>query len=252
MKVTIVAHTRFNGEVAEELTGMEQPWDGTAEDLSEFAGRACYQSWTRPNPHTASVAGYINHILDVQHFSVLEHGTATMYVEHVSRSLTHELVRHRHLSYSQLSQRFVVINPDVMERTTADFVVPPLLRGEEAAEKILLDLWDRAIDAYGELEEEATRILLRQGVVSGTALKKRAREAARAVLPNMTPTAIVVTGNHRSWRHFIELRATEHADAEICELAVEVFKLLRDLTPAIYQDKALGHGYDGREIVVAV
>src|SRR5262245_62842939 len=77
------------------------------EALAEFAGRACYQSWSKPNPATATNATYLAHILEVGHLSVLEHGTATFYLTGVSRSLSHEFVRHRHFSYSQLSQRYV-------------------------------------------------------------------------------------------------------------------------------------------------
>lgn len=75
--------------------------------LVEFAGRACYQSWSKPNPKTATNAGYIKHIIDVGHFSVLEHASVSFYITGLSRSCTHELIRHRHFSYSQLSQRYV-------------------------------------------------------------------------------------------------------------------------------------------------
>src|SRR5258707_11430328 len=86
------------------------PWSTDAdggEALAEFAGRACYQSWSKPNARTATNAGYLRHILEVGHLSVLEHGSVTFYLSGVSRSFTHELVRHRHFSYSQLSQRYV-------------------------------------------------------------------------------------------------------------------------------------------------
>src|SRR4051794_39465358 len=52
---------------------------GDGQDLIEFAGRACYESWDRPNPKTATVEGYIGHILEVNHGSVLEHANATFY-----------------------------------------------------------------------------------------------------------------------------------------------------------------------------
>ena len=99
------------------------PWTTDAdggEALAEFAGRACYQSWSKPNPRTATNAGYLRHILEVGHLSVLEHGSVTFYLTGVSRSLTHELIRHRHFSYSQLSQRYVperdaaMVEPDVI------------------------------------------------------------------------------------------------------------------------------------------
>ena len=95
------------------------PWttDATGgQALAEFAGRACYQSWSKPIPATATNAGYLDHILQVGHLSVLEHSTATFYITGISRSVTHELIRHRHFSYSQLSQRYLPPDgPDVVE-----------------------------------------------------------------------------------------------------------------------------------------
>ena len=103
LRVQVIAQTQFTAP--EDI-----PWETDAEGgqaLAEFAGRACYQSWTKPNPRTANNAGYVNHILEVGHLSVLEHGSVTVYLTGISRSLTHELIRHRHFSYSQLSQRYV-------------------------------------------------------------------------------------------------------------------------------------------------
>src|SRR5437660_4736493 len=114
-KVELIAKTEF-------FPPAEVPWSTDAdggEALAEFAGRACYQSWRKPNPATATNAGYIRHILEVGHLSVLEHGSVTFYLTGMSRSLTHELIRHRHFSYSQLSQRYVpernaaVVEPEV-------------------------------------------------------------------------------------------------------------------------------------------
>jgi thymidylate synthase (FAD) len=102
-RVQLIAKTEF-------FPPADVPWSTDAdggEALAEFAGRACYQSWKKPNPATATNAGYLRHILEVGHLSVLEHGTVTFYLTGVSRSFTHELVRHRHFSYSQLSQRYV-------------------------------------------------------------------------------------------------------------------------------------------------
>lgn len=223
-RATVIGWTEFQAPI--DVPWTTDSWHA-GQALVEFAGRACYQSWSKPNPATAMNANYIRHILEVGHLSVLEHGTVTMYLENVSRACTHELVRHRHFSYSQLSQRYVTLNPDVPERTVADFVVPPAFRGDELAEDLLLDLWEKAVDTYG--------YLLRRAEVLGVKYKK-AREAARAVLPNMTPTAIVVTGNYRAWRHFIGLRATEHADAEMRELALLCLERLRRVAPAVFDD----------------
>ena len=125
-KVQLVAKTEF-------FPPAEVPWSTDAdggEALAEFAGRACYQSWKKPNPVTATNAGYLRHILEVGHLSVLEHGSVSFYITGISRSLTHELIRHRHFSYSQLSQRYV---PEKDSRV----VLPPGVEGDPELERLL-------------------------------------------------------------------------------------------------------------------
>src|SRR5262249_12043524 len=103
LRAQLIAKTEF-------FPPEDVPWSTDADGgqaLAEFAGRACYQSWRKPNPSTATNAGYLRHILEVGHMSVLEHGSVSFYITGISRSLTHELIRHRHFSYSQLSQRSV-------------------------------------------------------------------------------------------------------------------------------------------------
>jgi len=195
--------------------------EGTsADELAEFAGRACYQSWERPNPATATNAGYLENIIRQHHFSVLEHASATFYISDVSRSLTHELIRHRHLSFSQLSQRYV-------DAEHMSFVVPPAMDdAEDFAE--LADVFADAVETYRDIVEylETERGLGR----------KQAREAARAVLPNMTSTSLVVTGNMRAWREVVEKRNSAAADAEIRQLAAELLAHLKVIAPHTFQD----------------
>src|SRR3954466_6320118 len=192
LRVQLVAKTEF-------LPPADVPWDTDADGgqaLAEFAGRACYQSWTKPNPVTATNAGYLRHILEVGHLSVLEHGSVSFYLTGVSRSLTHELIRHRHFSYSQLSQRYVperdaaMVEPDVI----AD--VPELHARFVAAS-------EAAVAAYTELLEGLEKKFA--DVDHATLRRKQARQASGAVLPNATETRIVVTGNYRAWRHFIAM-----------------------------------------------
>lgn len=210
-----------------------------AEDLIEFAGRACYRSWS--NPGKKSNAQYVDHILESQHYSVLEHATVSLWITGVSRSLTHELVRHRHFSYSQESQRFV----PAME---LNFVVPPAYIGDSILEQgfqadcaVILTRYQETLSYLDAKFSE---------LPDGTLKKKRIREAARAILPNAAETRITVSGNLRSWREFIQKRATEQADAEICRLAVRVFEVLQPLAPAVWQDMALGQDDTGRQVVV--
>jgi thymidylate synthase (FAD) len=235
MRVRIIGKTRFFGSAASAIT--EGVWDedpsGTdAANLAEFAGRACYQSWTRPNPETATNEGYLDHIIEVEHNTVLEHGTMSFYIDQVSRSFTHELIRHRHNSYSQLSQRFVLQGKPEVGKDP--FVTPQLFKYSDVAGEILKRAWSDAMDHYNALMGVANALL--SETEEGTSRKKEAREAARCVLPNMTPTAIVVTGNHSAWRDFLKKRGTLQADAEIREVACLIYHHLRFNEPNLYRD----------------
>ena len=234
-KVQLIAKTEF-------IPPVDVPWstdtDG-GEALAEFAGRACYQSWKKPNPATATNEGYLRHILEVGHLSVLEHGSVTFYISGISRSLTHELIRHRHFSYSQLSQRYVP------ERDAA-FVEPDVIASDPELHKKFEDAAEASLRAYTELLEGLEAKFA--DVESPTLRRKQARQAARAILPNATETRIVVTGNYRAWRHFIAMRATEHADVEIRALAVECLRQLQREVPNVFGDFELGRLDDGTEI----
>lgn len=233
MIVTPIAHTSFlaYGDQTELPTSVRETafakrlgdnyyYSGDGIDtLHEFAGRACYQAWEMPNPETAHNKGYLSNIINQGHFSVMEHGSVTFYVEGVSRALTHELIRHRHLSYSELSQRYV-------DMSEASAVVPPLFSGDDKAEEIIADVLAFSKEAYERLVDHA---------VEGGAKRKQAREAARAVLPNVE-TKIVVTGNLRAWRDMLYKRWHVAADAEIRQFAGEVLKHLRDIAPYSIQD----------------
>jgi thymidylate synthase (FAD) len=232
MQVHLIASTnirpKFTPDVAETEFGIRAASDylsGAATDidlLHEFAGRSCYQSWRMPNVATAENDGYLENVASQLHFSVMEHGTMTVYVTGVSRSLTHELVRHRMLSYSQLSQRFV-------DETTAEYVIPPAIQGNQALEQMVAHSWKQAQQAYTEIAD----MLLESGLT-----RKQAREAARCVLPNMTETRIVVSGNIRAWREMVQKRNSEHADAEIRLFAEKILSLLRLVAPHSVADIA--------------
>lgn len=217
-KVTLLARTEVMPAVESHMNVDDLV---THNDLlAEFAGRSCYQAWSKPNPATRENRDYIANIIRQGHESVLEHASATFYIEGVSRALTHELIRHRHLSYSQLSQRFV-------DEGRRAIVAPPAFRGHP---ELLSDLkWD-ANDAFDYYEYYVT-VLRSEGLP-----RKQAREAARSVLPNCTETKIVVTGNMRAWRGVIGLRIDPSADAEIQEISQMILDELRKVAPASFAD----------------
>ena len=234
-KVELIAKTEF-------FPPAEVPWETDAEGgeaLAEFAGRACYQSWKKPNPATATNSGYLRHILEVGHLSVLEHGSVTFYITGISRSLTHELIRHRHFSYSQLSQRYV-------PERNAKMVEPDVIASDPELHAKFLAATEASVAAYTDLlaglEEKFSDI------ANPTLRRKQARQAARAVLPNATETRIVVTGNYRAWRHFIAMRASEHADVEIRALAVECLRQLHKAAANVFDDFVISTLPDGTEV----
>jgi thymidylate synthase (FAD) len=235
LHVQVIAWTHFEAPV-------DVAWQTDADGgqaLAEFAGRACYQSWKKPNPATVTNRGYLRHILEVGHLSVLEHGTVTMYFTGVSRSLTHELIRHRHFSYSQLSQRYVP------ERDAA-MVEPDVIAEDPELHAKFVAASDAAVHAYTELLEGLEKKFA--DIEQATLRRKQARQAARAVLPNATETRIVVTGNYRAWRHFIAMRASEHADVEIRALGVACLRELQRVAPNVFADFEVGRLPDGTEV----
>jgi thymidylate synthase (FAD) len=223
--------------------GMTFSTDAAAagEVLAEIAGRTCYMSFGKGRKTNLE---YLENILSSKHGSVLEHAVWCLLITGVSRSLTHELVRHRAgFGYSQLSQRYV-------DESAARYVVPPLFQGDEA----LRAQWQQTIEqvrrAYVELAEAAARhVAEKHPEMTPRDRRKWARQAARSILPNACETKIFVTGNSRSWRHFLELRGSPHADTEIRLLAVEIARLLKRESPNIFHDVEV---YDEADAMPAV
>lgn len=236
MKVIPIAATSLLGWAIQEETPYKmQHHRGESathiDELAELAGRNCYQSWNRPNSKTASNEGYLSNIIAQQHFSVMEHGSVTFYVVGVSRSLLAELTRHRHLSFSVVSQRYVDAND-------LDYVNPPILDDlPELDGKIARGLTDNVYTVAMQAYDSLVEIFTDNGYK-----RKEAREAARAVLPNMTDTPLVVTGNIRAWRDVLSKRYHIAADREIQGFAEEVLKHLRVLAPNCVQD--IGDKYE--------
>ncbi|HJU64843.1 MAG TPA: FAD-dependent thymidylate synthase [Gemmatimonadaceae bacterium] len=223
-KVTLVARPVFLEPAHLPVSWMGESTDG--ERLAEFAGRLCYMS--QRNPAKRSTREYLENIKRQGHGSVLEHATYSLLLEGVSRTLTHELVRHRAgFGYSQLSQRYV-------DESDASFVVPPAILGDEALEAEWRTQMEAALAAYVALVE---RLMERYGWVADKVhRRKMAREAARAVLPNSTETKIVVTGNARSWRTMLELRTGEGAELEIRRTAIAMLRVLQGEAPGFFSD----------------
>src|ERR1043165_5569768 len=204
-------------------------WKGEASDgekLAEYAGRLCYMS--QHNPIQRTTAEYLENIKKQGHGSVLEHAVYVLLIEGISRSCSHELVRHRAgFGYSQLSQRYV-------DESHAAFVVPPAMLGDPALEAE----WEREVaDAQAAYVRAVEALTQRYAWVTDKVHRRKlAREAARSVLPNATEVKIVVSGNARAWRTMLELRTSEGAELEIRRMAIALLRLLQTEAPGFFSD----------------
>lgn len=224
MKVYLIASTQVHfSEIARATEEVWKPQKGTtyAEDLTEFAGRLCYQSWDRPNPKTADNRAYVDHIIKNEDFSVMEHASVSLYVTGASRAFSHQMIRHRHFSYSQLSQRYVD------EAWRSEPTAPRAITDRLSVRRNYEDAWNLLQVAYDEIVDE----LLADGLT-----RKQARDAARYILPNGQETRMLITGNHRSWREFFGKRRSDRASDEIHEFADEAYGVMTALAPNLYQD----------------
>lgn len=212
--------------------------DIAGQKLCEVAGRVCYMSFAKPRPGGNSA--YLEHILEVGHGSVLEHAVWNFIFTGVSRSFTHELIRHRAgFGYSQLSQRYV-------DESTADYVEPDIIAEDAECHAIFEEAIKDAHAAYVKLVERLNARLTT--VEDKTLRRKMARQAARCVLPNATETKIFVTANARALRHFIELRCNEHAEPEIRKVAGLVCDLLKAESPQLFGDYEFRKLPDGSRV----
>ena len=215
--------------------------------LCKVAGQLCYMSFGPKRTPNAQAEKYFANIKESGHGSVLEHATFSFLFYGISRSVTHELVRHRAgFAFSQVSQRYV--SGQVLR-----FVERPEYACDEELHAFFLDRIDRAAKEYAELTEallrrqkEGTAIL---SADARTDLRKKVQQAARSLLPNETEAPIVVTANARAWRHFIEMRASEHAELEIRALAFRTYLCLNAADPYLFGDYTIIELPDGTHAV---
>ena len=205
--------------------------------IVEISARLCYMSFGRGRKH---IEDFVNNLLAKGDGSVFEHVNYGFVFTGVSRSLTHELVRHRAgFAFSQRSQRFV-------DESKAPYVVPPAIAEKGGVAADLLKLAAEAASAsYEKLVEALEESLPEEDFATPWDRRKAVRQAARAVLPNATETKIFVTANVRAWRHFIEMRGAAYADWEIRKLALRVLEVLKAECPLLFGDFAVEELPDG-------
>lgn len=259
----------------EELWGTKGPDKGTpsdAEQLTELAGRICYMSFGK-KAGSKTNRDYLDNLLGrtpeggfregPAHGSVLEHANFTFLVTGAGRGFSHEQVRHRAgWAYSQLSTRYCDFERDEAEDGTWDpgFTIPPLGQLDSSTRQAIEESHRRALDEYkrvlGMIEDdlrgnpefmaELARYPERE---RSRMLRKAARGAARDVLPNATEAILVMTANARAIWNTIYLRASEHAEAEIRSVYVQVARIMEREMPSVFRGLIFEKLWDGSEAV---
>ncbi|HIH01021.1 TPA: FAD-dependent thymidylate synthase [Thermoplasmata archaeon] len=201
MKVTLINHTKNPDRIC------------AAAAQSCYSEKGATELFETTSEEKASKM--IEKVVGMGHLSVVEHAHFTFSVEGVSRSLTHQLVRHRIASYSQQSQRYVS-----MDR--AEYVIPPSLSKDSETKKLYGKAMDDAWRAYRELAQKVPK------------------EDARYVLPNACHTNITVTMNARELWHFFRLRCCRRAQWEIRLMAWKMLEEARKVAPILFADAGPG------------
>ena len=233
-RISLIARPQFL-----EPEHLAVTWRGAASDgerLAEYAGRLCYMS--QHNPVNRTTAEYLENIKKQGHGSVLEHAVYVLLIEGISRSCSHELVRHRAgFGYSQISQRYV-------DESHAAFVLPPAVAGDAKLE----EEWQQQVSEAQAAYVRAVEGLMQryEWIADKVQRRKMAREAARSVLPNATEVKIVVSGNARAWRTMLELRCGEGAELEIRRMAIAVLRVLQKEAGSLFSDFEI-YGADDRQ-----
>lgn len=181
-----------------------------AERLIERAMRICHGGDL--NADNTINKTFIQNVIKLGHESVIEHASVTFKISGVSRSLTHQLVRHRLASYTQESQRYV-------KKTDFTFVIPESIEDKP-------ELCEKYVDLMFEIDK-LYQLFVDAGIK---------REDARYMLPNACTTSIWVTMNFRELRNFFKLRCENTAQKEIRDLSKSMLKMCYDRFPIIFED----------------
>jgi thymidylate synthase (FAD) len=165
-------------------------------------------------------SAFLEKLIAVGHLSPVEHASFTFAVEGISRTCSHQLVRHRLASYSQQSQRYVG------EEEGFSYIIPPVIKEDNE----LSIYFERLMEETGR----SYKYIIERLIEKGHSIES-AREDARFVLPNATETKIIMTMNARELLHFFSVRLCNRAQWEIREMAYLMLKLAKPLAPAVFR-----------------
>lgn len=194
------------------------------ERLVAAAAKLCYSSSPvdeiMENLTDEAVEKFLTKLVDMGHESPTEHVSFTFMIDGITRACSHQLVRHRLMSFSQRSQRYV-------NESGFNYVVPEEIENNESARRYFHGLMDDLDDAYIHLIEK-----LREAGRT----KEEANESARAILPNACTTSLVLTANARELMHFFNKRCCNRAQDEIRAAATEMLRQCREIAPILFKN----------------
>lgn len=206
------------------------------EKLIASAAKLCYSQTgvddIEKDLDEASIEKFLNNLIKIGHLSPIEHISFTFGAEGVSRTLTHQLVRHRIASFSQQSQRYVRLDQ-------FDYVLPPAIAEDEEARSLFIEAMERDQESYDLIAKRLFAKYKTEGMTDSQA-EKKAIEDARYVFPNACETKIVYTMNARSLMNFFSLRTCNRAQWEIRDLAVAMLKEVREVYPILFKNAGPG------------
>ncbi len=196
-----------------------------AEKHIETCARICYQSEPSENYKHGTL---IKNLIKSGHNSVLEHAVASFKIEGISRACSHQLVRHRLLSISQKSQRYV-------KESQFEYIIPESITNNDQ-----LELY----------KTQMTRIQHYYNFLKSIGISN---EDARMILPNACTTELITTANFREWRHIIDVRCEKSAQWEIKEMSCKILEILYNECANVFEDlynKYLKNDHDDKSNII--
>lgn len=148
---------------------------------------------------------------DIKNDEIMKHISFVFSVEGISRSCSHQLVRHRVAAFSQQSQRYIKI-----KKLNDHVIIPPNIREND------LLTFKKLID---EIKNSYEKMLLHN----------IPKEDARFILPNAAETNLLVTMNGYALKHFFGLRCCNRAQWEIKEVAEFMLDLVKKVEPDLFK-----------------
>jgi len=214
------------------------------EKLIASAAKLCYSpvgiSQIEEELEADKVRSFLDMLMDMGHESPIEHVNFTFGVEGISRTLTHQLVRHRIASYSQQSQRYVRLSQ-------FEYILPPNVENNPKAKALFIKAMEEDQKYYDEISsllyKDHYNKYISEGVSEKVAKQKSEKEAiedARYIFPNACETKVVFTMNTRSLINFFRLRCCNRAQWEIRELAIQMLKEVKLVYPVLFKNAGPG------------